>query len=99
MISNRRKRDGLELGYDSFLDIVANLVGILIILVVVLGAQSTSRIEALKQNEMDSPTRNEATPAEIQELTRQAQLARAAENDSRRFEKLIANQKNAILGG
>lgn len=97
MISNRRKRNGLELGYDSFLDIVANLVGILIILVVVLGAQSTSRIEALKQNDMDSPTRNEATPAEIQELTRQAQLARAAENDSRRFEKLIANQKNAIL--
>ena len=30
MISNRRKRNGLELGYDSFLDIVANLVGILI---------------------------------------------------------------------
>ena len=30
-------------GYDSFLDIIANLVGILIILVVVIGAQVSSQ--------------------------------------------------------
>jgi hypothetical protein len=40
----RRKNNSSELigGQDSFLDIVANLVGILIILVVVVGAQATS---------------------------------------------------------
>ena len=38
MIQMRKKRAVLELGHDAFLDIVANLVGILIILVVVLGS-------------------------------------------------------------
>ena len=33
-------QDSSSLGHDSFLDIVANLVGILIILVVVIGAQA-----------------------------------------------------------
>lgn len=36
MSQGKRKRSALELGHDAFLDIVANLVGILIILVVVL---------------------------------------------------------------
>lgn len=36
------KQDHSSLGGDSFLDIVANLVGILIILVVVIGAQAAS---------------------------------------------------------
>ena len=36
----RKKRTKLEMGHDAFLDIVANLVGILIILVVILGTQS-----------------------------------------------------------
>ena len=37
MSQTGRRRSTLELGHDSFLDIVANLVGILIILVVVAG--------------------------------------------------------------
>ena len=40
-----RRRTTLEMGHDAFLDIVANLVGILIILVVVLGSQSHSTME------------------------------------------------------
>jgi hypothetical protein len=44
----------LDEGQDSFLDIVANLVGVLIILVVVVGAQATSSFIA---------TRPEAAPA------------------------------------
>ena len=48
MTQHRRKRTALELGHDAFLDIVANLVGILIILVVILGAQSTAVIEEMQ---------------------------------------------------
>lgn len=43
---SKRKRAVLEMGHDSFLDIVANLVGVLIILVVVLGARSQEVAEA-----------------------------------------------------
>ena len=49
MMRTRKKRTALALGHDAFLDIVANLVGILIILVVVLGAQSTAAIEEIKE--------------------------------------------------
>ena len=49
MSQPKRRRSTLELGHDAFLDIVANLVGILIILVVVLGSQSTDVIEEIKE--------------------------------------------------
>jgi hypothetical protein len=39
MSSRKKSRDGVSMEQDSFLDIVANLVGILIILVVIFGAQ------------------------------------------------------------
>ena len=47
MSQSRKNRSTLELGHDAFLDIVANLVGILIILVVILGTQSTAVIEEI----------------------------------------------------
>lgn len=47
-MSGTRKRSSVELGHDAFLDIVANLVGILIILVVVLGTQSQQVVEELQ---------------------------------------------------
>ncbi|MFG0289187.1 MAG: hypothetical protein ACF8CQ_13500 [Rhodopirellula sp. JB044] len=48
-----RRRTTVELGHDAFLDIVANLVGILIILVVVLGTQ-TQRITEMLRDSVES---------------------------------------------
>ena len=60
-MSRRRKKDTEMPGTDSFLDVVANLVGILIILVVVIGAsaatnwsepeQQTEQLEKLAESE------------------------------------------------
>lgn len=96
MMQTRRKRQGFELGYDAFLDIVANLVGILIILVVVLGSQSTSKLDEMKQT-ADHFTESEvAEPHHLEELARQTQRASAAQAESNRFEKLIREQKRQI---
>jgi hypothetical protein len=92
MIQKRRKRNVLELGHDAFLDIVANLVGILIILVVVLGSQSTAVIEEIKEHLQDESHIAEsdyATDDQLAELSRQAMRAASAQNDSNRFEGLI----------
>ena len=94
-MTSTRKRQGIELGYDAFLDIVANLVGILIILVVVLGAQSTSKIEDIKK-QSEEQRKNIATQKQITELTKKTQQAIAAQADSDRFEKLIGQQKIQI---
>lgn len=45
-MSRAKREDGEAIGYDSFLDVVANLVGILIILVVVVGAQAGSVMDS-----------------------------------------------------
>lgn len=45
------KKDSLDAGQDSFLDIIANLVGVLIILVVIVGAQAASSVVSLSENE------------------------------------------------
>lgn len=50
-MSRARKEDDEALGYDSFLDVVANLVGILIILVVVVGAQAGSMLHSSQSEE------------------------------------------------
>ena len=41
----------LDQGQDSFLDIIANLVGVLIILVVIVGAQATSKMLSVTEKE------------------------------------------------
>ena len=41
---SRRHHQSLEPGQDSFLDVVANLVGILIILIAVIGVQTKQAI-------------------------------------------------------
>ncbi|MBX3422897.1 MAG: hypothetical protein KF752_15190 [Pirellulaceae bacterium] len=46
----RRNDDDLSVGEDSFLDTIANLVGILIILVVVVGAKTKIEAEAYGRN-------------------------------------------------
>lgn len=92
MSQMRRKRTVLELGHDAFLDIVANLVGILIILVVVLGAQSTAMIEEIKgqiQDEASLHDDSTATDEQLAKLSQQAMRAASAQADSNRFEALI----------
>ena len=53
MRMGRRQRTDLSPGEDSFLDIIANLVGILIILVVVVGAHAGSKIRQAAIQEVD----------------------------------------------
>lgn len=96
----RKKRSALQLGHDAFLDIVANLVGILIILVVILGAQSTAAIEEIKeqikeesQSEVDA---RYATDDQLAELAQHAMQAAAAQSDSDRFEKSIDEYEQRI---
>lgn len=54
---SKRRQDEMQIGEDSFLDTIANLVGILIILVVIVGARSYSTAklaaeEKLRQEKM-----------------------------------------------
>lgn len=86
MIQLRRKRATLEMGQDAFLDIVANLVGVLIILVVVLGTQSH---EAINEVVQDSVTEDVATAEQLAVLDEQALRAAAAQRDSNRLESTI----------
>lgn len=67
----RRKKQDNSPGEDSFLDIVANLVGILIILIVVVGAQAT----AVWKNKEPDPkliAESEEVVAEIEQRTNHA---------------------------
>lgn len=102
MSGYRRNRSTLELGHDSFLDIVANLVGILIILVVILGSQSRKVIEEI-ESEQDADSIAMIDPDEIEgqpratdemlsELAQHSMRAAAARLDSTRFEHLIKQQ-------
>lgn len=92
MIQLRKKRAVLEMGHDAFLDIVANLVGILIILVVILGSQSTAVIEEINEQvreESIADTTQYATDEQLSQLSQQALRAASAQADSNRFEGLI----------
>ncbi len=86
MSRSRRRGMQLELGHDAFLDIVANLVGILIILVVVLGTQSQQVIEEIQEDETKSEL---ATDSQLASLNDQASRAAAAQADSDRLESRI----------
>ena len=87
----RRKNNSSEMigGQDSFLDIVANLVGILIILVVVVGAQATSfKKEQLPDQNLDQEI------AETQvELDHLVQRARRMTIDNHQLEKDISDEQ------
>ncbi|MEM1069172.1 MAG: hypothetical protein AAGI63_09770 [Planctomycetota bacterium] len=111
MTLSRKKRATLEMGHDAFLDIVANLVGILIILVVVLGAQSTAVIEEMKEQVQEDSIADIdgqfATDDQLSELAQVSMQAASAQADSDRFEKRIKqfdqqieirrNQRGALL--
>ena len=99
MMSGTRNRSSVSVGHDAFLDIVANLVGILIILVVVLGSQSQSRInEASKAEPVDplglnSIPDDSASEAErqavVRQLDRERSRASAETKDSQRLESTV----------
>ena len=87
----RRRSSSVSAGHDAFLDIVANLVGILIILVVVLGAQSQATLREARdraETEVD-PSRLAAKDEDLSELALTATRAAAAQADSIRLEKTI----------
>jgi hypothetical protein len=91
MSQHRKKRSMLEMGHDAFLDIVANLVGILIILVVILGAQSTAVIEEMQdqvEQEYEDDSRL-ASEEQITELATHSMRAASAQADSTRLENTI----------
>lgn len=81
----RRKKSDVAPGEDSFLDIVANLVGVLIILVVVVGANAGSRIRDIAISQVDEQ--------ELQGLDQQYESARrtalALQRDNRDLEQQI----------
>lgn len=97
-MSRRAKRSALELGHDSFLDIVANLVGILIILVVVLGMQSTAAIEDIKETaDPETPQIAMASDEQMSQLAQQSLRAAAAQADSDRLERMSLKY-DAMIG-
>jgi hypothetical protein len=99
MSQMRRKRAVLEMGHDAFLDIVANLVGILIILVVVLGSQSTAVIEEINEQLREdsvTDTGQYATDEQLARLSQQAMRAASAQADSNRFEGLIKQYEQQL---
>ena len=95
--SRRRSAGAFALGHDAFLDIVANLVGILIILVVILGSRTQEVAEAIREQTEPSDTAASAaalpTPEQLaerlQQLDREANRAAAALADSQRLEQAI----------
>ena len=93
MNMRRKKRSTVESGYDSFLDIVANLVGILIILVVVLGTRSQQAIDQIREQEDAAPR---ASEVQLDTLAEHSMRAAAAQADSDRFEQRLEQYDRQI---
>jgi len=100
MSQPKRNRTTIELGHDAFLDIVANLVGVLIILVVVLGMQSSQVIEQIKQKTDAELVLDEGNkPASEMQLASLGQVtmrAASALADSERLEASIKQYDDEI---
>jgi len=78
----------LTTGQDSFLDIVANLVGVLIILVVIVGAQATS---ALNQVEPDTSIAEEIVSID-QQIVRATNTVTKLQGDNHALESDVRTQ-------
>lgn len=99
--SRHRSAGAVALGHDAFLDIVANLVGILIILVVILGSKTHEVAEAIKEKSPsdtpaasgdlvnDQPLTVEIVQQRIDDLETQNRRAMVALADSQRLEREI----------
>ena len=90
-MSGRKRGSGVSVGHDAFLDIVANLVGILIILVVVLGAQSQAIMRDARQQPQEpiDPQMRVAGDQHLEVLAESASRAASAQADSMRLERTI----------
>ncbi|MFT5525276.1 MAG: hypothetical protein ACI9G1_004293 [Pirellulaceae bacterium] len=82
-----RRREEMDdtQGYDSFLDIVANLVGILLILIIVIGAQAADA--------MISGSSEEPELEEVNEVARPKQTSLALEFDINEVSSKIKRQE------
>jgi len=93
--SSRRSAGAVALGHDAFLDIVANLVGILIILVVILGSRTREVAEAIREKSADSAAASLPSVSEdevrqrFDELMLESKRAAEALADSQRLEMAI----------
>jgi len=97
------KQDNMP-GEDSFLDIVANLVGILIILIVVVGAQATASWNQQKEANAEIVSATESVEQEVKARTAHAKNMKL-ENDELHAkirseqaiaEQLAANRRNLL---
>ncbi len=87
MRRDRNQDDGAETaGQDSFLDVVANIVGILILLVMVVGLR-TSQVSL--QPSSSEPQEQVVSSEEVQQAISRAMLARS------RVEDVVANAREA----
>ncbi len=95
MIRRRRRSETSEApGEDSFLDIVANLVGVLIILLVVVGAHAGSKIREIAINEVDRAELDQMQ----QEYKTAARHAVSLHHDNHELEnKVLVEQRLADL--
>ncbi len=99
-MKRQRRESGPELGHDAFLDVVANLVAILIILVVILGARSREIAEAVAEEQTASADLDQTKLEEgVKSLQHEVSHANAAFVESQRLEAAIkqADQKLAVL--
>jgi len=99
--SRHRSAGAVALGHDAFLDIVANLVGILIILVVILGSRTGEVADAIREKSAtdpqaasselvtDQPLTVEKVQQRIEDLQVEGQRAIEALADSQRLEREI----------
>ena len=82
--------NNLDDGQDSFLDIVANLVGILIILVVVVGASASNRSQQTPIQ--PDPDLEAAYTKTIDQIENESYLTRKLRTDNQQLEQQIQEQ-------
>lgn len=113
-MSRGRSPDEPGFGSDSFLDIIANLVGILIILIVLAGLRASETVELAEERQEASPASSEddqktgeesestATATSEPKLDlvaqREAELAARAKIEEERQRRLLAIEEAARLG-
>jgi len=83
-------RNNITTGQDAFLDIVANLVGILIILIVIVGAQAGAAARGIVPVDQDLAANIHQAVLQTQ---RQELALRELEIDNEQLETLIDNEK------
>jgi hypothetical protein len=101
-IQKRSRNSGPALGQDAFLDVVANLVAILIILVVILGAKSHEIAEAAKSEAASkapaaaSMVDDETLKQKFGALQTEVQRAQSAFDESQRLEAMIKQSDQTL---